>query len=208
MISVVVTIVSLLEGFTWLHGITVYFDFIPTLKRIIDGLNSIHFILCKSTVAALHVCHRILWLIMLRGTQAVLCVPRDQWRLSLCTRDKTRQDLTLLYNLLSPLYALFLLLPSGSFGYRFTTPGKYHYSSGYIGKSQTMLLAGVVKVEPREDQSSKVSVHVKDIKARLVPGGKSIDVDKLCLDYLSNVLASWYLCQSEMNEIKKFIVKT
>ncbi|XP_069372727.1 PKHD1 like 1, tandem duplicate 1 [Paralichthys olivaceus] len=59
----------------------------------------------------------------------------------------------------------------GYFGYRFTAPGVYYYSSGYIDGANTKLLQGVVKVEPRQQRSSKASVSVGGIEARHVMGG-------------------------------------
>ncbi|XP_044027924.1 LOW QUALITY PROTEIN: PKHD1 like 1, tandem duplicate 1 [Siniperca chuatsi] len=59
----------------------------------------------------------------------------------------------------------------GFFGYRFTAPGVYYYSSGYIDDANIRLLQGVVKVEPREEKSSKVSVSVGGMEARQVTGG-------------------------------------
>ncbi|XP_050924319.1 LOW QUALITY PROTEIN: PKHD1 like 1, tandem duplicate 1 [Lates calcarifer] len=59
----------------------------------------------------------------------------------------------------------------GFFGYRFTAPGVYYYSSGYIDDAGVKLLQGVVKVEPREEKGSEVSVRVGGIEARHVTGG-------------------------------------
>ncbi|XP_025757857.1 PKHD1 like 1, tandem duplicate 1 isoform X2 [Oreochromis niloticus] len=58
----------------------------------------------------------------------------------------------------------------GFFSYRFTAPGVYYYSSGYIDNANLRLLQGVVKVKSREEKSSKVSVRVKGIEARHVAG--------------------------------------
>lgn len=60
---------------------------------------------------------------------------------------------------------------NGFFGYRFTVPGVFYYSSGYIDDANVKLLQGVVKVKPREDKSSKISVSVGGILARYVSGG-------------------------------------
>lgn len=65
-----------------------------------------------------------------------------------------------------------LSIPSGFFSYRFTVPGVYYYSSGYIDNANVKVLQGVVKVIPREDDSRVITVLVGGIKARLVPGGK------------------------------------
>lgn len=48
----------------------------------------------------------------------------------------------------------------------------YYYSSGYIDDANVKLLQGVVKVEPREEKSSRVSVSVGGMEARHVAGGK------------------------------------
>nr|XP_046273956.1 PKHD1 like 1, tandem duplicate 1 [Scatophagus argus] len=59
----------------------------------------------------------------------------------------------------------------GSFSYRFTAPGVYYYSSGYIDEANARLLQGVVRVMPRDDKSSRISVSVGGVEARYVPGG-------------------------------------
>ncbi|TKS89105.1 Fibrocystin-L Polycystic kidney and hepatic disease 1-like protein 1 [Collichthys lucidus] len=59
----------------------------------------------------------------------------------------------------------------GFFSYRFTSPGVYYYSSGYIDDANVRLLQGVVKVEPREEKSSMVSVSMGGMEARHVIGG-------------------------------------
>ncbi|XP_056153970.1 fibrocystin-L-like [Lampris incognitus] len=59
----------------------------------------------------------------------------------------------------------------GIYGYQFTLPGVYYYSSGYIDESNIKLLQGVVRVKPREEKSQKVSVSVGGIAARHMPGG-------------------------------------
>ncbi|KAI3358131.1 hypothetical protein L3Q82_003134 [Scortum barcoo] len=59
----------------------------------------------------------------------------------------------------------------GFFGYRFNAPGVYYYSSGYIDTDNTKQLQGVVKVEAREEKSSRVSVSVGGAEARHVAGG-------------------------------------
>uniref|UniRef100_A0AAX7VHS5 Polycystic kidney and hepatic disease 1 (autosomal recessive)-like 1 n=1 Tax=Astatotilapia calliptera TaxID=8154 RepID=A0AAX7VHS5_ASTCA len=58
----------------------------------------------------------------------------------------------------------------GFFSYRFTAPGVYYYSSGYIDNANLRLLQGVVRVQSREEKSSEVSVRVKGIEARHVAG--------------------------------------
>ncbi|XP_030597029.1 PKHD1 like 1, tandem duplicate 1 [Archocentrus centrarchus] len=59
----------------------------------------------------------------------------------------------------------------GFFSYRFTTPGVYYYSSGYVDNANLRLLQGVVKVNSREEKNSVVSVTVKGIEARHAAGG-------------------------------------
>lgn len=71
------------------------------------------------------------------------------------------------------------MLPSGFFGYRFTAPGVYYYSSGYIDDANERLLQGVVKVEPLKQKRDVVSVSVGGVEARHGTGGKCIDVDKM-----------------------------
>ncbi|XP_069572864.1 fibrocystin-L-like [Brachyistius frenatus] len=61
--------------------------------------------------------------------------------------------------------------PKGFFSYRFTVPGVYYYSSGYIDDANVWLLQGVVRVKSREEKSGRVSVSVEGIEARLVAGG-------------------------------------
>lgn len=64
------------------------------------------------------------------------------------------------------------LASSGYYRYKFTVPGVYYYSSGYIDNTNLRLLQGVVKVQPREERSSQVSVKVEGIEAKLMAGGK------------------------------------
>lgn len=64
---------------------------------------------------------------------------------------------------------------SGNFKYRFTVPGVYYYSSGYIDDGSSKVLQGVVKVLPREDESKRITVSVSGVEARLVPGGRSAE---------------------------------
>uniref|UniRef100_UPI003AACF14E PKHD1 like 1, tandem duplicate 1 n=1 Tax=Centroberyx gerrardi TaxID=166262 RepID=UPI003AACF14E len=59
----------------------------------------------------------------------------------------------------------------GFFGYRFTAPGVYYYSSGYIDDANNRLLQGVVRVKPLEEKSSRVSVSVGGMEARHMTGG-------------------------------------
>lgn len=67
-----------------------------------------------------------------------------------------------------------LLIPSGSFSYRFTAPGLYYYSSGYIDDANVKMLQGVVKVIPLADKSRTVSVRVGGMEAKIIPGGKCV----------------------------------
>lgn len=59
---------------------------------------------------------------------------------------------------------------SGFFSYRFTVPGTYYYSSGYVGAS--ILMQGVVKVASREEEDADVSVSVAGVLAKYLPGGE------------------------------------
>uniref|UniRef100_A0A3B3X637 G8 domain-containing protein n=1 Tax=Poecilia mexicana TaxID=48701 RepID=A0A3B3X637_9TELE len=52
----------------------------------------------------------------------------------------------------------------GFFSYRFTVPGTYYYSSGYV--SASILMQGVVKVVSLEDKNADVSVRVGGVLAR------------------------------------------
>uniref|UniRef100_A0A8D3BAM2 PKHD1 like 1, tandem duplicate 2 n=1 Tax=Scophthalmus maximus TaxID=52904 RepID=A0A8D3BAM2_SCOMX len=58
----------------------------------------------------------------------------------------------------------------GHFGHRFTVPGAYYYSSGYIDDASAKLLQGVVKVEARQQKSGQVSVSVAGMEAARVTG--------------------------------------
>uniref|UniRef100_A0A3B3YLL5 G8 domain-containing protein n=1 Tax=Poecilia mexicana TaxID=48701 RepID=A0A3B3YLL5_9TELE len=58
----------------------------------------------------------------------------------------------------------------GFFSYRFTVPGTYYYSSGYV--SASILMQGVVKVVSLEDKNADVSVRVGGVLARHLPEGK------------------------------------
>lgn len=66
----------------------------------------------------------------------------------------------------------FSLLFKGSFRYRFTIPGIYYYSSGYLDDDNVKVMQGVVKVEPQVDKSNKIVVHVGGIEAKYRTGGK------------------------------------
>ncbi|XP_054620387.1 fibrocystin-L-like isoform X2 [Dunckerocampus dactyliophorus] len=57
----------------------------------------------------------------------------------------------------------------GFFSYRFTIPGVYYYSSGYIDGDKK--LQGVVRVQPLLDKSdNKISVSIEGVEARHVRG--------------------------------------
>ncbi|KAM6899772.1 PKHD1 like 1, tandem duplicate 1 [Xenentodon cancila] len=69
-----------------------------------------------------------------------------------------------------PLYTGDFKTAEGIFSYRFTVPGVYYYSSGYVDEANAKLLQGVVKVKTREDKTRRVSVSVGGIEARHVDG--------------------------------------
>lgn len=54
--------------------------------------------------------------------------------------------------------------------YRFTIPGVYYYSSGYLHDSNVMM-QGVVKVQPLVDKSNSIIVYVGGIEAKHMTGG-------------------------------------
>uniref|UniRef100_A0A3B4Y513 PKHD1 like 1, tandem duplicate 2 n=1 Tax=Seriola lalandi dorsalis TaxID=1841481 RepID=A0A3B4Y513_SERLL len=68
----------------------------------------------------------------------------------------------------------------GLFSYRFSSPGVHYYSSGYIDDAEVKLLQGVVKVELREEKSSRVSISVGGVEARYVTGGKCCVASPRC----------------------------
>ncbi|XP_043073568.1 PKHD1 like 1, tandem duplicate 1 [Puntigrus tetrazona] len=55
----------------------------------------------------------------------------------------------------------------GFFAYRFTSPGVYYYSSGYIDSGNQKTLQGVVTVMPLEDSTVELQVFVTGIKASM-----------------------------------------
>ncbi|KAJ8273405.1 hypothetical protein GJAV_G00101260 [Gymnothorax javanicus] len=59
---------------------------------------------------------------------------------------------------------------SGFFSYRFTAPGTYYYSSGYVDDGNRKFLQGVVKVLPLEDKQGVLNITVRGIKAVHKPG--------------------------------------
>ncbi|XP_019729703.1 PKHD1 like 1, tandem duplicate 1 [Hippocampus comes] len=59
---------------------------------------------------------------------------------------------------------------NGYFGYRFTVPGVYYYSSGYINENNKLELRGAVRVEPRLTSVKDVNVRVGGLDALHVTG--------------------------------------
>ncbi|KAI4871505.1 hypothetical protein NFI96_027165, partial [Prochilodus magdalenae] len=59
---------------------------------------------------------------------------------------------------------------SGFFSYRFTSPGVYYYSSGYVDAANQRSLQGVVNVRPLVEGSSGVQVTVAGFQALQRPG--------------------------------------
>ncbi|XP_040210574.1 fibrocystin-L-like [Rana temporaria] len=60
-------------------------------------------------------------------------------------------------------------VPSGVFSYKFTSPGTYYYSSGYIIDGQSLNMQGVVYVSTLKETISAVQVTVGGIEADYVP---------------------------------------
>ncbi|NP_001305057.1 PKHD1 like 1, tandem duplicate 1 isoform X1 [Danio rerio] len=54
---------------------------------------------------------------------------------------------------------------NGFFAYRFTSPGVYYYSSGYIDSAKQKTLQGVVTVMPLEESTVELQVFVKGVQA-------------------------------------------
>ncbi|KAG7457780.1 hypothetical protein MATL_G00230750 [Megalops atlanticus] len=61
---------------------------------------------------------------------------------------------------------------SGFFSYRFTAPGVYYYSSGYVDDGYRTSMQGVVKVRPLEDRRSRFSVTVGGMESKYTPGAE------------------------------------
>lgn len=82
--------------------------------------------------------------------------------------------------------------------YRFTIPGVYYYSSGYLDNSNVMM-QGVVKVQPLVDESSSIVVYVGGIEAKHMTGG----------DYKNNLIHLNILLFQKKNVMHKsvFIIK-
>ncbi|XP_078071648.1 PKHD1 like 1, tandem duplicate 1 [Mustelus asterias] len=59
---------------------------------------------------------------------------------------------------------------SGSFSYRFTSPGAFFYSSGYVDQKQSIFLQGVVNVRAAEESSERVHVYLAGFEAEHAPG--------------------------------------
>ncbi|KAM6958720.1 PKHD1 like 1, tandem duplicate 1 [Aplochiton taeniatus] len=59
---------------------------------------------------------------------------------------------------------------NGFFGYRFTSPGLYYYSSGYVNDADSKVLQGLVKVRALESRAGRVSVSLGGMQARHVTG--------------------------------------
>ncbi|KAL7883851.1 hypothetical protein SRHO_G00015090 [Serrasalmus rhombeus] len=63
---------------------------------------------------------------------------------------------------------------TGFFSYRFTAPGVYYYSSGYIDLGNQRSLQGVVNVRPLEERSSGLQVTVAGFQALQSPGSARV----------------------------------
>ncbi|KPP78019.1 fibrocystin-L-like, partial [Scleropages formosus] len=59
---------------------------------------------------------------------------------------------------------------SGFFSYRFTVPGIYYYSSGFVDVGLQRFLQGMVEVRPVQDRSSPLNFTVGGIEANHKPG--------------------------------------
>ncbi|ROL45843.1 Fibrocystin-L [Anabarilius grahami] len=70
----------------------------------------------------------------------------------------------------------------GFFAYRFTSPGVYYYSSGYIDSSNQKTLQGVVTVMPLKESTVGLQVFVTGIQASMnIVSGKIISSDSECV---------------------------
>ncbi|XP_073714829.1 fibrocystin-L [Misgurnus anguillicaudatus] len=63
----------------------------------------------------------------------------------------------------------------GLFGYRFTSPGVYYYSSGYIGSSNQKTLQGVVTVRSLEERTVGLQVSIAGIQASVNLASRQIN---------------------------------
>jgi len=66
----------------------------------------------------------------------------------------------------------------GFFAYRFTSPGVYYYSSGYIDSGNQKTLQGVVTVMPREKSTVGLQVFVTGIQASINIGTMTTYIHK------------------------------
>lgn len=73
-------------------------------------------------------------------------------------------------NLILLFFVHVCVLPKGLFAYRFTSPGVYYYSSGYIDTGNRKTLQGVVTVMPLEDSTVGLQVFVTGIEASMNKG--------------------------------------
>uniref|UniRef100_A0AAY5ETB4 Polycystic kidney and hepatic disease 1 (autosomal recessive)-like 1 n=1 Tax=Electrophorus electricus TaxID=8005 RepID=A0AAY5ETB4_ELEEL len=62
---------------------------------------------------------------------------------------------------------------TGFFSYRFTTPGVYYYSSGYIDSANQRSMQGVVNVRPLEETNGLPNLHVENTVPENVNGSVS-----------------------------------
>ncbi|KAK2887447.1 hypothetical protein Q8A67_015675 [Cirrhinus molitorella] len=70
----------------------------------------------------------------------------------------------------------------GFFAYRFTSPGVYYYSSGYIDSGNQKTLQGVVTVMPLEDSTVGLQVFVTGIQASMnIVSGQINSSDSTCV---------------------------
>ncbi|XP_072562121.1 PKHD1 like 1, tandem duplicate 1 [Paramormyrops kingsleyae] len=58
---------------------------------------------------------------------------------------------------------------SGFFSYRFTAPGTYYYSSGYVDVGMQRFMQGVVKVQSLQDRDSRLNLTVGGFEANYQP---------------------------------------
>ncbi|XP_056106662.1 fibrocystin-L-like [Rhinichthys klamathensis goyatoka] len=84
----------------------------------------------------------------------------------------------------------------GFFAYRFTSPGVYYYSSGYIDSGNQKTLQGVVTVMPREKSTVGLQVFVTGIQASInIVAGQMNSSDSECMTTLN-----CFQDQLELNE--------
>nr|XP_055075128.1 fibrocystin-L-like [Misgurnus anguillicaudatus] len=63
----------------------------------------------------------------------------------------------------------------GFFAYRFTSPGVYYYSSGFVDYNKWITLQGVVTVRPLEEKMFQLQVSVAGIKASINSASRPIN---------------------------------